>query len=87
MLLHHIHSELLLVHSLQVVLMAHGVRHCLALWLAEENHQEVMFKYECIDFQHGGCLSGSQTSSGSALLAELSWTTINKVLLYLESGK
>ncbi|TNN32421.1 hypothetical protein EYF80_057421 [Liparis tanakae] len=25
------HSELLLVHSLQVALMAHGVRHCLAL--------------------------------------------------------
>lgn len=35
MLLHHMHSELLLVHSLQVALMAHGVRHCLALWLAE----------------------------------------------------
>lgn len=41
MLLHHIHSELLLlVHSLQVDLMAHGVRHCLALWLAEEHFQK-----------------------------------------------
>lgn len=37
MLLHHMHSELLLVHSLHVERMAHGVRHCLALWLAEEH--------------------------------------------------
>ncbi|KAF3845135.1 hypothetical protein F7725_008298, partial [Dissostichus mawsoni] len=34
MLLHHMHSELPLVHSLHKALMAHGVRHCLALWLA-----------------------------------------------------
>lgn len=46
MLLHHIHSELLLVHSLQVDLMAHGVRHCLALWLAEEqNERHVQSRY------------------------------------------
>lgn len=44
MLLHHIHSELLLVHSLQVALMAHGVLHCLALWLAEGHFQQVMFQ-------------------------------------------
>lgn len=36
MLLHHMHSELVLVHSLQVDLMAQGVRQGLALWLAEE---------------------------------------------------
>ena len=34
MLLHHMHSELLLVHSLHAVRRAHGVRHCLALWFA-----------------------------------------------------
>lgn len=37
MLLHHMHSELVLVHSLQVDLMAQGVRQGLALWLAEEH--------------------------------------------------
>lgn len=36
MLLHHMHSELVLVHSLQVALRAQGVRQGLALWLAEE---------------------------------------------------
>ena len=36
MLLHHMHSELLLVHSLQLERSAQGVRHCLALRLAEE---------------------------------------------------
>lgn len=41
MLLHHMHSELLLlVHSLHVALMAHGVRHCLALWLAENSETQ-----------------------------------------------
>lgn len=35
MLLHHMHSELVLVHSLQVDLRAQGVRQGLALWLAE----------------------------------------------------
>lgn len=38
MLLHHMHSELVLVHSPQVDLMAQGVRQGLALWLAE-GHQ------------------------------------------------
>lgn len=37
MLLHHMHSELELVHSLQVDLVAQGVRQGLALWLAEEH--------------------------------------------------
>lgn len=40
MLLHHMHSELLLVHSPQAVRKAHGVRHCLALWFAEDETQK-----------------------------------------------
>lgn len=36
MLLHHMHSELVLVHSLQVALKAQGVRQGLALWLAAQ---------------------------------------------------
>lgn len=40
MLLHHMHSELLLVHSPHAVRKAHGVRHCLALWFAEDETQK-----------------------------------------------
>lgn len=49
MLLHHMHSELLLVHSLQVLLRAQGVRHCLALWLAARHgHRLELWREELI---------------------------------------
>lgn len=40
MLLHHMHSELPLVHSPHAARKAHGVRHCLALWFAGKQTQE-----------------------------------------------
>jgi len=43
MLLHHMHSELPLVHSPQTVRRAQGVRHCLALWFAVGGRTTVSF--------------------------------------------
>lgn len=70
MLLHHMHSELLLlVHSLQVVLMAQGVRHCLALWLAaQHNTHSILVRLPLCDDKPGAINVFGLTESKSHLL-------------------